>query len=321
MSNKSSLLAAVALGLVAGAVQAEPGLPVYNQGALARAFALPVLGTPAVLAAGDGRDALRYDLTSEYHASASGSEAVILDGEADLLTLAFRRGLGHGLEASLSLPLLHQSGGFMDGSIENWHSWFGLPNGGRELAPRDRYLYQYTRNGETRLDATRTGTDLGDLRVGLGWQALDGLALRGELKLPTGDDAHLAGGNTGAAVWADWALPFPSGLPLSGWLSGGVSVNDRAAPLHGQQNTVIPVGGAGLGLRITERVSLLAQLYAHGALFGGSGLDPFREALQFALGLRWRTSPDFAFDLGFQEDPITSSSPDFSLHLGFSWRP
>ena len=299
---------------------AERPLAVYNQGALARAFELPVIGETGVLPFGDTGGSIRYDLTTEYHASGSGSETVILDGESNLLTFAFRKGMGLGLELTLEVPVLYQSGGFMDDPIENWHDFFGLPNGGRELAPQDRYLYQYTRDGQTVFRNTRSGTDIGDVRIGFGWQALESLALRTELKLPSGDDTHLAGGNTGGALWADWALPFDPGFFLSGWVSGGVSFNDKSDVIPDQQNSVVPFGGAGLAARFAERWSLLGQLYAHGKLYDGSALDPFREALQLTLGLRYDVARDFSIDTGFQEDLIVSSSPDFSFHLALNWR-
>lgn len=318
LSQHALLLAGLAASVPAAA--GERPLALYNQGALARAFELPVLGETAVQGQGRSISALRYDLTTEYHASAAGNESVILDGETDLLTLAFRRGLGAALELTLELPVLYQGGGFMDGPVEDWHSAFGLPNGGREDAPRDRYRYQYTRNGVTELDEHRSGADLGDLRMGLGWQALDRLALRTEVKLETGSESHLAGGNSGLAVWADWALPFPADSIFSGYVSAGGSYNGKTKILGDMQNQWIPFGGAGLALRVAEPLSVLAQVYAHGALYDGSELDPFREALQLALGLRYHVGDQFDVDLAFQEDPITSSSPDFSLHLGLSWR-
>jgi hypothetical protein len=326
LSSQFSLLAALLAPVAAmGQAQAaERPLAVYNQGALARAFELPVIGETGVLPLGDTSGSLRYDLTTEYHASGNGSETVVLDGESNLLTFAFRKGLGWNLELTLDVPVLYQSGGFMDDPIESWHDFFGLPNGGRELAPQDRYLYQYTRGGETGSQTvfrnTRSGTDLGDVRLGFGWQALDSLAVRTEFKLPSGDDAHLAGGNTGGALWADWALPFDPGFFLSGWVSAGVSINDESEVIADQQNSVVPFGGAGLAARFAERWSLLGQLYTHGKLYDDSALDPFREALQLTLGLRYDVARDFGIDVGFQEDLITSSSPDFSFHLALNWR-
>lgn len=316
-SQSALLLAGLAASTLASA--GERPLAVYNQGALARAFELPVLGETRVLADGEAITDLRYDLTTEYHASGDAAESVILDGEADLLTFAFRRGIGSKLELTFDLPVLYQGGGFMDGPVENWHSAFGLPNGGRGDAPQDRYLYQYQRNGQVLLDEQRRGADIGDLRIGFGWQALAGLALRSEAKFGTGSQSHLSGGNSGIAVYGDYALPFAAGSVFSGFLSAGASYNGKTHALGDMQNQFVPFGSAGIALRVLDSLSLLAQLYGSGALYDGD-LDPFREALQLSMGLRYHVGPTFDLDFGFQEDPITSSSPDFSIHLGLSWR-
>lgn len=322
MINRLSRRARTAAGLAAWLLPlAAPAqsLPVYNQSALSRAFELPVLGRPLVLGPQADRFELRYDLTSEFHTSQDADEFVLLDGEAQRVTLAWRRGLGGGFEAGLELPMLHQGGGFMDGFIENWHDALALPDGGRPQAPRDRYLYQYQINGRTQFEARETGSDVGDVRANAGWQATGWLALRGELKFATGEQARFSGGNEGGALWLDAALPFAAASRWSGYLAAGVSHNGRSDILPDQQQRTVPFGGVGLALRVLPRLSLLGQLYAHGALYDGSDLKPFREALQLALALRWRLRPDLAFDIGFQEDPITDSSPDFSLHLGLSW--
>jgi hypothetical protein len=313
-----------ALLLLAGAASpaaaGEAPLPLHNQSALARGFALPAIGQDAVLGSGQSAAAARFDLTSEYHTQAEGAESVVLDGEADLLTLAWRRGLAAGWEWSAEPPLLHQGGGFMDGAIENWHDFWGLPQGGRPEAPQDRFLFQYVRNGQTLLDVRGGGSRLGDAKLGLGWQAAPWLAVRGEAKLPTGKQADLSGGVLGAALWLDAALPFDAGSIFSGFASAGVSINDDSEVLDDLREPFVVFGGGGLAARIGPQFAVLAQAYAHSALYRGPELDPFRAALQLSLGVRWHASERLSFDLAVQEDPIVSSSPDFSLHFGVSVR-
>jgi hypothetical protein len=316
-----SLQAVLLAGLAAStaALADERPLAVYNQGALARAFELPVLGETHVLASGASITDMRYDLTTEYFAGGAGSESVILDGETDLLTFAFRRGIGSNLEFTFDVPLMYQSGGFMDSVVKDWHSTFGLPDGGRNEAPKNRYLYEYQRNGNVELDNHRSGADLGDLRMGLGWQVIDGLALRTEAKLQTGSESHLSGGNSGLALYGDYALPFSGASIFSGFVSAGGSYNGKTKALSEMQNQFVPFGSAGIAVRALNSLSVLAQLYYTGALYDGD-LDPFRDTLQLSMGVRYHIDQQTDFDFGFQEDPITSSSPDFSIHMGLSWR-
>ncbi len=317
----SHALAALCLSIASTiVVAAERPLAVYNQSALARSTELPVLGETTVLDESGAITGLRFDLSTEYHASAAIGESVSLDGETDLLTLALRRGFARGLEWTAEIPVLHQGGGFLDRPIENWHRFFSLPDGGRKAVARNRYRYTYVRDGQTLLDAQHTGWGLGDLRAGLGWRVLDGLALRAESKFATGDDDHLAGGNNGGALWLDWALPLPTDSRISGFASAGASTNGRSDVLTDQQKRFVPFVAGGLTARITERLILLGQLYGHGPLYGDSALNPFRAALQLALGLRYRAAPQLDIDVGFQEDPVVAASPDFSFHLALSWR-
>ncbi len=314
------ILPLAALILLAPAAQAEP-FATFNQAALAQGFDLPAVGHGRVLAAGDSATAFSLDLTSEYSTDTTGAETVTLDGESAHLTGRYRRGLGGGFEWGAELAAVHVGGGFLDSFIEDWHDFFGLPNGGRDLVPQDRYQYRYEKNGVVLLDRTEEGWALGDLRVSGGWAASDNLALRAELKLPTGDEDKLTGGNLGGAFWADWALPFDVDSRWSGFVSGGLSMNQKGGVLEDQQETLVPFGSAGAFLRATQKIELGVQLYAHGPLYKDSDLDQLsRNGLQFAFGGRW-IEKAWALDIAFQEDLITKSSPDFSIHVGVRLQP
>ena len=312
--------AVLSAGLLLCVAPAAAGdfLPLFNQGALQRSAALPSLGAPTVADAAAWSAAL--DLTTEYYTDTNATESVLQDGESARVALRYRAGLAEDLEWNLEVPVLVLGGGFMDRLIEDWHGWFGLPNGGRELAPRDRYQYRYVRNGTTLLDVSESGTYLGDMRAGLGWQSGESTVLRAELKLPTGDGAALAGGNAGLALWFDRALDFGVGSRWSGYLSAGGSAISAPDVLADHQNRAAGFGGLGLGYRVSAGFSIVSQLYAHSPLFRDTALDGLKKpGLQFALGASWRLPSGTRVQLAFQEDPVVSSSPDFSLHFGLAF--
>lgn len=316
LSAVSVLLSALLAALPPPA--AAQFFPVFNQGSLQRSVMLPALGAAALADAPAWHASL--DLTTEYATDANAAESVLLDGESARFALAYRAPLGETLEWNVELPLLVLGGGFMDRPVEDWHGVFGLPNGGREQAPRDRYRYRYLRNGNTLLDVTDSGTHLGDVRAGLGWQWSEVAALRAQIKLPTGDGAALAGGNAGLALWVDRALSFAPGSRWSGYLSAGASAVDTPEVLPGQLSRSAGFGGLGLAYRVGESLSIISQLYAHSALMRDSGLDALSQpGLQFVLGARWRLPSGTRIDLAFQEDPVVAASPDFSLHLGIAF--
>jgi hypothetical protein len=305
--------------LTTASAYAWDALPAKNEATLARSFALPALGQSQIYAPDEQAVQLSVDVINEYYADRNASESITLDGETTKLNLLYRRGLANDLELTVNLPFLIVGGGFMDQFMQDWHRTFGLPNGGRESAPNDRRLYQYTRSGTTQLNVGDNGGGFGDVELGAGWQAYPTLALRGMIKLPTGNQDRLTGGNLGGAAWLDWALPFAQGSSFDGFASGGVSVARRSDVLPSQQQTALAFGGAGLGYHVTDNLQVLGQLYAHTALYKDTDLDGLRKpGLQLTLGGSYRLAPDYQINLYFQEDPIVASSPDFSIHLGLT---
>lgn len=321
MPMQRSLKALTMLLSVCGAQSAVAAefFPVFNQGSLQRSAALPVLGATRVAAVGAPQQSYALDLTTEYYRDANARESVLEDGESARLAFGWRSGFAEDWEWNVEVPLLVLGGGFMDRIIEDWHGFFGLPNGGRELAARDAYQYRYTRDGVTLLDVTEAGTQLGDIRAGLGWQLRECTALRAQLKLPTGDGARLGGGNFGASLWLDQTLNFGPGSRWSGYLSAGGSAIATPDVLPELQNRAAAFAGMGVSWRAFDALSLATQLYAHTPLFKDTELEGLQNpGLQFVLGATWHAAPGVDLQLAFQEDPVVSSSPDFSLHFGLA---
>ena len=307
------------LALAAAPATAGDFVPGGNAGALARNFALPVLGNGGVLASGRSETQFTLDFTNEYVSEGQGNcavECITLDGETARLRFDYRRGLARGWDFSADLAVLRQGGGFLDNWIQDWHGWFGLPNGGRESAADNQYRYRYVRNNVTLLDVTDPGTCVGSLDLGLGRALSRNSALRGLLKIPTHASRELCGDNRGGALWLDAELPLPRGW--SGYFALGYSVNRRGDELGTIQNTGVPFGGLGLLVPVTESVRLSAQIQANGHLYEGSELSPLAKAgAPLTLGLQFRTGPRSTLDLGFQEDPSVGGSPDFAVYLAF----
>jgi len=313
------LLAALcaALALPAWAGLFAPG----GDGAtLARPFALPALGDTAPLAHGRAETRWTLDFANEYVSEGNCAvECVLFDGETARLRFTHRRSLGAGWDFSFELPLLDRGGGFLDGWIRDWHDWFGLPPGGRELAADNQYRFRYERGGVVLLDEMRGGDGLGDATLTLGRRLGRASQLRAMVKLPTGDEDALEGGNAGGAVWLERALAVPRGW--SGYVALGGSINERGAVLPQMQNREVVFGGLGLLAPLTPSVHLTAQLQFHGRLYDGSELTPFaRPGVPLTLGLRFRTGARSTFELGFQEDPSVNATPDFAAYLSVTAR-
>lgn len=297
---------------------AQSIFPVNNQAALSRGVLLPVLGESVVLPKQSVRRSAAFDLVSEYVFENKGREQITLDGETTRFGFRYAQGLGHGWEWGLEVPVYRVGGGFLDSFIERWHGWFGLPQGGREQAPRDRLRYQYRVNGVTVYEQSRSGAALGDVRVEAGWQWRDAVALRAAMQLPSGNAELLTGGESALAVWMDGRLPVKTGRSTA---SLGLSLNQKGEALPDQQRPAVLFAGLGYAYPWNSRLEFAAQLYAHSPLYQDSALDALsRPGLQLTTGLIYRWSEKLSLRAAFGEDPVTRSSPDFSLHFGFSLR-
>ena len=303
----------------AGAWEFVPG---GNAGTLARPFALPVLGETTVLLDGRGETRAMVDVTNEYVREGQMQcpvECITVDGETTRLRLAHRQGLGSGWEWFAEVPLLDSGGGFLDGWIQDWHSWFGLPNGGRVFAADDQYHFRYERGGQVLLDQAEGASGLGDVSLGLGRSLGTGTVLRAMVKLPTGDEDKLTGGNGGGALWLDQDLPLPG--RWDGYVSVGASLNQRGEVLGELQNRAVFFGGVGLLAPLSQRVRLTGQLQLHSRLYDDSQLTPLeRFGAPLTLGLQFLAGSRGVIELGFQEDPSVNASPDFSVYLALTRR-
>lgn len=288
-----------------------------NDALIVGAVSLPALA-PAAPAEGQLDFGARIDIVSEFVAIDNANESLLMDGETYRLSLSTSGRFSERSFWSVRLPVLHQGGGFMDSIINDWHDFFGLPEGGRDQAPKDRYRYEYVRDGQTELLVTDGGNRLGDLEIAWHFLPSANWLLGAQLKLPTGNDEKLAGGGTtGGSLWVTHT--FQTGR-FGGFISAGASANGRGGILREQQRRVTPFGGFGLNVRLTEWMTAVTQLYAHRAPFTGSNLSALeRDSAQLSLGAVFRLGPVARLHLLFQEDVAVNASPDFSMQAAIYW--
>jgi hypothetical protein len=294
--------------------------PPVEMGALVRGFALPALGRPDVLAAHALQQRVYLNDTNEFAALTDNNESIILDGEVTQLSYELRYGINDRWEAGVFVPLLLQGGGILDGVIQGWHNFWHLPNGNRQYAPSNRYLYEYQRNGQVLLDVSQGSLSFGDIRLSTGYRLADHLAARAMLQLPSGDASHLSGnGAVGGALWLDGGLPlsgyFINRLTLYGSL--GFSYTGNGQVLQEQQKNALPFGGVGLGLRLTSHWDARLQVYVHDTPYRDSDLGALaRIGAPLTVSTSYRVAPKTTVSLGFQEKASIYASPDFGVFLG-----
>lgn len=296
----------------------------FNQSPIIQIHGLPAIDNANILDEGRTRYRLVHDLASNYTFKNTGNESLLFDGEINRSTFFYSRGVADNWEWGVQIPFVSHGGGSLDAFIEDWHDTFGLPQGGRDVAPHNQLTYFYQRNGVTKLLLTESASGIGDLRLTMGkqWSSTGKntrLALRGLLSFPTGDSDELRGsGSTDVAVWAtadqtrQW-FDFPGSL----FGGGGLLLMGDGDVLADQQRHFAAFGSLGAGAHVLPRMSLKLQLDIHSPLYDDSGLEQINAtAVRLLMGGDLQLTKNIKLDLMVSEDITVHASPDVVFHLG-----
>jgi hypothetical protein len=289
-------------------------------------YGVPAIGGANVLAPGAVNAELAAAAANSFAFSNSGREDIYLDGETHRVALRLRRGFAEGWEWTLELPWISHSGGQLDGFIIRWHDLFGLPQGGRDQAERDQLRFSYRRDGIERVRLLEPVSGAGDMRIGLGKSlsrdARRPLALRAELKLPTGDPQRLTGsGAADLALWLSAASPVAGTQTWSVYGGAGLAVLGRGDVLPELQHRGVPFASAGLGWRALPQLAVKVQIDANRALYAQSNMPELgHTAMQLALGGSLRIGADSEFEFVVLEDVAVETVPDVTLRIALKIR-
>ncbi len=287
-------------------------LSVRDENPLLRGVYLPM---PVQSAAGDGT-ALEGTLAVEntINAEARGAESLFVDGEALLLRLSLDAPLAPRWRARLSLPLVRDSGGALDGIIDRWHGWFGLPRGDRPVYARDQLRLSY--QGAVTIDRRESHSGIGDAAAEIGWYAVENpgraLSIWAGVEAPTGSARDLTGnGAWDAGLWVHAAL---RGKRWQGGLEAGVLRPFGDDLFGGQAKRASMFGRAAAGYSFSQAWILRVQLEAQSARLKDTQLRFLGPSLVGSLGLERRAGP-WSVQAGFSEDAAVDTSPDVTFFL------
>jgi hypothetical protein len=276
--------------------------------------------------------ALLGDWASNFGIDTEGNESITLDGETYRVSLALRYGFGSRFEAGLLIPFVGHTGGALDSSVARFHQAFGLPDGGREDVPRNRLLYEYQRDGREEFRIDNSGAGFGDLRLQAGVRLYDDgtaapllVALRTELKLPTGDSGSLRG--SGSVDYSLY-LAVSDSVQLGDWGqltvfgAGGGMVMSKGEVLPDQQRSVAGFGMLGFGWSPMDWLALKAQVACNSPLYQGSSLPELGGDVTMVVtaGATFWLTPATSIDLGISEDPMVATASDVAYHLALIHR-
>ncbi|MGF1547297.1 MAG: DUF3187 family protein [Thiotrichales bacterium] len=301
----------------------EGWFPVHNHNPLVLTQVAP--GSPAdpSVAAGVWLARVHYSLSNTLNQESSAREALVFDGETEVLAVAVTRGLAGGGALWFQVPLIRHAGGGLDRLIDRYHDWLGLPAGKRPGWPRDRLRFEYERDGVTEVRLNDPTGGLGDVTLGIssGWRAggSERGALYASMKLPSGNANRLTGSG-GAAFGVGADLEWSLAERWRGRLQAGVTWLAPGDLLPQLQRRWAGAMGVGIGWRATPALDLRTQVDASTALYRDSRLRWLNEAVLLTAGAGIRLDPQWTLELAVTEDLLVDAAPDVTFQVGLSRR-
>ncbi|MFO1406608.1 MAG: DUF3187 family protein [Steroidobacteraceae bacterium] len=307
------ILAAV---LPAG-VRAEP-LVTMNQNPLVLPYGLPLPLPARLSSAGHGRYGVVANWSNTATIEDSGTWNATVDAETVDLRLRVEYALDDRWALMAEIPWRSIGGGSLDGAIEGWHDFWGMPNGDRDQLPSDGYLIEVNRDGQPLLNLDDTGSGVADIPIRGGYQlhADEKTAVSAWLTvdLPTGDPDYLLGnGATDVAV----SLAAQSQVAEHWQVFGQFDVAWLGAGdvLRGFQQDWVVAGLAGVTWNAWRALDLTVQVDANSKVFDVPVNGVSGDAVVLGFGGTWRTTGGWRFDLGMEEDVDVGASPDATFYL------
>ena len=309
------------------AVDVATPFSVSNSSPLVMIYGLPELGRAFLFTKGQGQVEASLSVANNFIFQERATEELQLDGESYRGRLRWEFAPRDKLELGVEIPYLMHAGGSLDSLIDGFHQTFGLARGQRPANPENQLNYRYRAGSETPLDFSSSDGGLGDLRLTAAWQLLrqpDGaLALRGSLKLPTGDSDRLTGsGGTDVAVWLSGAHLLSTRVgPVSLYGAiGGIWLSDTDV-LPDLQRQAVAFGGLGAGWSPWQWLKLQLQIDMHSAFYRQSKLRSLGdESVMLTMGGALALSKAQELELAVVEDIAVETAPDVAFHLTWRYR-
>jgi Protein of unknown function (DUF3187) len=308
-------LGLVLVHLGSGAAYADEFFQVRDENPLIRGFYVP-LPSDSRLNAGESMSA-NFTLSNTLNAQSNSQENLLVDGESDTLRLTYENALFQSWRFRFTLPIVHDSGGFLDPAIDSWHQFFGLSPGIRPQYPDNKLVYSYSGRGGVNIDMHQTQTNIGDISAELGWYATDSeqrtVSVWGGLEAPTGSVSKLTGDGAwdgalwihGAMRWLKWQVAAELGVaqPFGDEIFAGFAHKTSAFTRLAATRTLTPSW------------SLRAQVDAQTGRVSDSEMRFLGPSLQLSVGAEHRFRSHWRLAFGFAEDAGVNTAPDIGFFL------
>ena len=309
------LAAAILFAAAPAIATADEFFPVRNENPLVRAFYLPL---PSDGRLTDGQNlAATLSISNTLNVENRPHENLLVDGEGDTLAVSFEDGLYQDWRYRITVPVIHDSGGFLDSAIDHWHRWFGFNAGNRPFYPQNELVYSYS-GGRRAINLTQPQTSIGDIAGELGWYPIDDahrtVSFWSGLEAPTGSASKLTGdGAWDAAVWAHGALRWPQ-WQLAAELGAAQPFGDEIFAGAAHRLSVFARFAATRALG--SEWWLRAQLDGQSGRVTDSDIRFLGPSLALTVGAVRRLGARWRVEFGFAEDAGVNTAPDITFFLG-----
>ena len=306
-------------------VSASEPLYVKNLSPVAGLIGLPSQRDAQTTASGQMAAVLHASVANNYVNENSAVEFLNFDGETLRFALELRYGLAENWGLQLDVPWLEQSGGDLDGVIDDWHDFWGMSDGGRSDVPRDILDYQYTSpaGGFSLQDDT---SGMGDISLSLNHvfykDDSSAVSLTLGYKFATGDeDKFLGSGGDDAYIAVRFSGAQMSNLPLTWHGQAGYLRAGDSDLLDGFQEQNLWFAGLAVDWQFAQQWSLIAQLDGHAAPLDSSLTGVGDDAVMATLGTRWYFAQHWSIDFNVVEDIRVATAPDVTFQASLRYRP
>ena len=314
---------------VGSSAYADRGAPIYiaNQNPFVQIFGLPKAEPGTITPNGKLDAGFFYHVSNNAISADAGNESIIWDGETAQYNLRFRYGVSERLELGMDIPYIDHSGGYLDSLIRKFHDLFGMPNDRQEEFDKNQIHYQLQEINGTTTNTTFEMQDrahgFGDIRfsaaiplMGRSRQDQRHLALRPQIKLPTGDAKHLLGsGGTDVSMglaYSDFQTLRSLNMVLSS--HAGMIYMGNTKMLRDKQRHFAGYGGVSLDWLATDYLEFKVQMDLHSAFYD-SDLKQLGSSLQLLAGGTAHLPGNVLLDLGISEQLLTDATPDVGFYL------
>lgn len=302
--------------LISGSLQAQtyPGLPTRGQNPLLQSYYIPVIPTTS-------EDSLSFShslyFTNTYQIESKGNENLVIDVENTRydFQITYRKSLWH---FNLTVPFISNRSGFLDQTIEGWHDFFGLPQGGRDSAQNNQINLLYQVDGNDIINSQDPSEGIGDIQLAAGYQIDPQSQFWFALELPSSDNSlFISNQEMEFAFWYLTANNLNEKLTTYGTLGLSFPANDGLM-INRIENQVL-FGQVGLIYTWLPRYQLLLQLDLHSNIVKNSDLEALGNSIQAQFGLRInKLFSEQQLDLFFSEDIIPGYAPDITFGIRLS---